>query len=65
MHDIKKRRLNMSPKTGRPKVENPIAQNLSVRIDAETKKRFLEYCKSKNISQGEAIRKAIELLLKA
>ncbi len=55
----------MSPKTGRPKVENPIAQNLSVRIDAETKKRFLEYCKSKNISQGEAIRKAIELLLKA
>lgn len=55
----------MSPKTGRPKVDNPIAKNLSVRIDAETKQKFLAYCKEKGVSQGEAIRKAIELLLKA
>lgn len=53
----------MSPKTGRPKTKNPINIRTSVRLDAETDKKLILYCKSYSITKGEAIRKGIHLLL--
>lgn len=55
----------MSPRTGRPKVDNPINIRTSVRLDKETDDKLNEYCKQNNISKGEAIRKGIHLLLKS
>lgn len=53
----------MSSKIGRPKTENPINIRTSVRLDAETDKRLIEYCKQNNMTKGEAIRKGVHLLL--
>lgn len=53
----------MSPKTGRPKIDNPINIRTSVRLDAETDKKLIEYCKKNNVTKGEAIRMGVHLLL--
>jgi len=53
----------VSPRTGRPKLENPINVRTSVRLDAETDKKLNEYCKRNGITKGEAIRKGVHLLL--
>lgn len=53
----------MSPRTGRPKLENPINVRTSVRLDAETDKKLNEYCKRNGITKGEAIRRGVHLLL--
>ena len=53
----------MSSKIGRPKTENPINIRTSVRLDAETDKRLIKYCKQNNLTKGEAIRKGVHLLL--
>ena len=53
----------MSPRTGRPKVDNPKGINLTIRLDLETESKLQEYCKIHNISRGEAIRQGIHLLL--
>lgn len=54
----------MSPRTGRPKVDNPINIRTSVRLDKKTDDELNEYCIKNNISKGEAIRKGVHLLLK-
>ena len=54
----------MSPRTGRPKVENPKGIRYSIRLDEVTEKALQQYCKENNISKGEAIRQGIHLLLK-
>ena len=53
----------MSPKTGRPKSDNPKVARYNVRIDAETDKKLTEYCATHGIEKAEAIRKGIHLLL--
>ncbi|PWL70278.1 MAG: CopG family transcriptional regulator [Clostridiales bacterium] len=53
----------MSPRTGRPKKDNPINIRTSVRLDAETDKQLNEYCDKHGITKGEAIRKGVYLLL--
>lgn len=53
----------ISPRTGRPKVENPINVHTSVRIDKETDDKLTEYCKKNGITKGEAVRRGILLLL--
>lgn len=53
----------MSPRTGRPKTENPINIRTSVRLDAETDKKLNDYCEKHGITKGEAIRKGVHLLL--
>ena len=53
----------MSPRTGRPKKDNPINIRYSVCLDAETEKKLQDYCKKNSITKGEAIRKGIHLLL--
>ena len=53
----------MSPRTGRPKVENPKGINLTIRLDPETEKKLRQYCEDNRITRGEAIRRGIHLLL--
>lgn len=53
----------MSPRTGRPKVDNPKSNDLKVRLDEITHENLLKYCKEHNMTKAEAIRKGIHLLL--
>lgn len=53
----------MSPRTGRPKVDNPKDKDLKVRIDAATLVLLDEYCATHEITRAEAVRQGIHLLL--
>lgn len=53
----------MSPRTGRPKTENPKNIQYSVRLDDATEALLTKYCAEHNITKGEAIRQGIHLLL--
>lgn len=53
----------LSPRTGRPKVDNPKTVKYSIRLDEETEKKLMLYCEEHNITKGEAIRQGIHLLL--
>lgn len=53
----------MSPRTGRPKVDNPKDKDLKVRIDAATLVLLDEYCETHQITRAEAVRQGIHLLL--
>ena len=52
----------MSPRTGRPKVENPKNVDVKVRLDETTAKKLELYCKMNQITKAEAIRRGIHLL---
>jgi len=53
----------VSPRTGRPKAENPKSNDLKVRLDDQTTQKLDEYCKAHEITRAEAIRRGIHLLL--
>ena len=53
----------MSPRTGRPKADNPKCNDLKVRIDSPTMQRLDAYCLTHNIVRAEAVRQGIHLLL--
>lgn len=53
----------MSPRTGRPKIDNPKDINVKVRFDKELNNELLEYCKRNSLTRTEAIRKAVINLL--
>lgn len=53
----------MSPRTGRPKVENPKTIRFSICLDAEIEKRLTKYCEEHEITKSVAIRRGIHLLL--
>ena len=53
----------MSPRTGRPKSENPKNIDVKVRFDQETHEKLLAYCEKHNISRTEALRQGVPLLL--
>ena len=53
----------MSPRTGRPKSENPKDIAVRARVDAETFKRLQEYCEKHGKTRTEVIREGIELVL--
>ncbi len=53
----------MSPRTGRPKADNPKNIDVKVRFDEETHDRLLRYCLNHGITKTEAIRRGIDLLL--
>lgn len=53
----------MSPRTGRPKAENPKKNDVKVRLDDETSKKLEDYCREHSITRAEAIRQGIHLLL--
>lgn len=54
----------MSPRTGRPKVDNPKRNDIKVRLDDNTTRELDKYCSENGITRAEAIRKGINLLLK-
>lgn len=53
----------MSPRTGRPKVNEPKDIRFSIRIDDDTNRKLDDYCEKNEITKAEAIRKGIHLLL--
>ncbi|WP_296831566.1 ribbon-helix-helix domain-containing protein [Marvinbryantia sp.] len=53
----------MSPRKGRPKVDEPKDIRFSIRIDDDTNKKLDDYCEKNGITKAEAIRKGIHLLL--
>ena len=55
----------ISKKMGRPIGEGGKKNNdVKVRLDDETYKKLIEYCKQYNVTKAEAIRQGIHLLLK-
>lgn len=52
----------MSPRTGRPKSENPKSNPIHVRLDNETKEILEDYCKQEEIAKTEGIRRGIHKL---
>lgn len=53
----------MSPRTGRPKAEKPKTIEVKARIDEETNKRLVDYCKRNNTNKTEVVRKGIDMVL--
>lgn len=53
----------MSPRTGRPKSDNPKCIDIKVRVDNSINEQLLDYCKEKGITRAEAIRRGIEKIL--
>lgn len=53
----------VSPRTGRPKSDNPKDIRYSIRLDVETEQLLAQYCSEHNITKGEAVRRGIQLLL--
>ena len=53
----------MSPKTGRPKVDNPNSKNLTVRINEDLALRLEKYCDRHNLTKGEVVRIGIKRVL--
>lgn len=52
----------MSPRTGRPKSDNPKSNPIHVRLDDVTKEILEEYCEQENIPKTEGIRRGIHKL---
>ncbi len=52
----------MSPRTGRPKSDNPKSNSIHVRLDDETKEILENYCNQEKIAKTEGIRRGIHRL---
>lgn len=52
------------PRTGRPKVDSPKYIKFSIRLDEAMSNKLIDYCARIGISKGEAIRRAIEVLIR-
>lgn len=52
----------MSPRTGRPKIENPKSERITVRLDNESVETLNAYCNEKKVEKAEAIRRGISKL---
>ena len=52
----------LSPRTGRPKLENPITERFSICLDRQTKQWLDAYCEKQGISRSEAIREGLKRL---
>ena len=55
--------LNMSPRTGRPKVLSPKTIEIKARIDEKTNDRLNQYCEKHNVTRTDVVRKGIETVL--
>ena len=54
----------MSKKMGRPKLENPKDVEVKVRITTDMNNKLLDYSKKNHITRAEAIRNAIDKILR-
>ncbi len=55
--------MSQNRKVGRPKADRPKDIRFSIRLDDDLSKQLELYCEDNGISKGEAIRKALNLLL--
>ena len=55
--------MSQNRKVARPKADRPKDIRFSIRLDDELSKQLELYCEDNGISKGEAIRKALNLLL--
>ena len=53
----------MSPRTGRPKTDNPKERSVRVRFDDTQYERLDKYCKKRAKTKAEAIRDGVEKML--
>lgn len=53
----------MSPRTGRPKSDNPKRNDVKVRFDDETLARLDDYCERTCSTRSDAIRKGVNAIL--
>lgn len=49
----------MSPRTGRPKSNNPKSERITIRLGNEHLKIIQSYCEQEKIDKAEAIRRGI------
>lgn len=54
----------MSPRTGRPHVNNPKNERLHIRVSPDEKAKIQEFCKKFNVTMLELIRKGMEAMKK-
>lgn len=52
----------MTPRTGRPKTDNPKSDRITIRLDNEHSMIVKDYCKQEKIEKAEAIRRGIRKL---
>ncbi len=52
----------MSPRTGRPKTDNPMNERITIRLDKETLKKLDEVAKANSETRVQTIRRGIEAL---
>lgn len=52
----------VSPRTGRPKTDNPKSNPIHVRLDDESKAILQTYCEQEQITKTEGIRRGIQKL---
>ncbi len=53
----------MSPRTGRPKTENPKYIEIKARIDEETNLLLQKYCTKFRKTKSDVVREGIEIVL--
>ena len=53
----------MSPRTGRPKSDDPIKYQVTVRLTKSQMDELEAYCEEKGITKGEAVRIGVQKLL--
>ncbi len=53
----------MSPRTGRPKAQNPLTVEVKARIDIKTNEQLMKYCQENGTTRTKVIRKGIEMVL--
>lgn len=52
----------MSPRTGRPPIDNPKSERITVRLAKEHSEILDRYCKENNVERAEAVREGIKRL---
>ena len=55
----------MTKKRGRPYASKPKTVRYSIRLDDDTERKLIIYCETHGITRGEAVRKAITILLRS
>lgn len=53
----------MSPRTGRPPIDNPRSERITVRLGNEESNILNEYCQQEKTERAEAIRRGIKKLV--
>lgn len=54
---------DMSPRTGRPKIDKPKTIEVKARIDEETNEKLMKYCKENQLNRTDVVRMGIEKVL--